>query len=118
MGGVGRTLGAPRGGRSRATARYALPRRRPRGLPGRAALWVLLAGLLAAGLGLAALRVDLIRVRYALADALREEAALRAARAELLVEVRRLRDPARLAALAQRAGLSRPERLIELEERP
>lgn len=80
----------------------------------RPTLFAVLVGLLAAGLTLASLRVDLIRVRYALADALASEAALRTERAELLAEVRRLRDPARLGALAAKAGLARPERVIEL----
>jgi len=80
----------------------------------RRALPAVLVGLLAAGLALAALRVDLIRVRYALADALASEAALRSERAELLAEVRRLRDPSRLGSLARAAGLARPERVIDL----
>jgi hypothetical protein len=75
----------------------------------------LVLGLLLAGLALAALRVDGIRVRYALSTANREEKALEAERAQLLVRVRELRHPERLAAEARRLGLERPERVIALQ---
>ena len=74
----------------------------------------LLAVALVAGLSLAALRVDLIRVRYGLAQALRQEKALLEDRREALARVRELRDPARLARLAAEHGLTRPERIIDL----
>ena len=77
-------------------------------------LAILMTGALLAGFSLAALRIDILRLRYALADAL--------ARQQVLVEEHRvatarleaLRDPAHLAALADERGLSRPQRVIEL----
>jgi hypothetical protein len=74
-----------------------------------------LAGLLLAALALTALRLDLIRARYGLADALSEEQRLLAEERSLTVEVRRLRDPARLAKLARERGFVRPEQVIDLE---
>ena len=75
-------------------------------------LAILLTGALLAGFSLAALRIDILRLRYALADAqqqvLVEEHRVATARLEAL------RDPARLAALADERGLSRPQRVIEL----
>ena len=78
----------------------------------------LLGALLVSALAIAALRVDLIRVRYGLAEALTEEKALLEERRESLARVRSLRDPARLASLANRYGLSRPARIIDLSELP
>jgi len=75
---------------------------------------VVVIGALLAALGLAALRVDGIRQRYALADALREEQALLEEHDQLTAQVRRLRDPARLARLASRMNLVRPEHITEL----
>jgi hypothetical protein len=73
----------------------------------------LLVGGLLAALALAALRVDLIRVRYALGEAMKEEQTLLDERARLIADVRELRDPSRLAELAARMGFERPERVIE-----
>ncbi len=75
-------------------------------------------GALLAALGLAALRNDMIRQRYALAEAIREEKALQVEQRELTVAVRELRDPSRLAAHARRLGLRRPERLLDLPLAP
>lgn len=80
----------------------------------RPALAALLLGLLLAGLILAALRVDALRVRYALNAANNREVALKEERAGLVVRLRELRNPERLAAEARRLGLARPERVIEL----
>ena len=74
----------------------------------------LLALLLALALAIAALRVDLIRVRYGLADALGQERALLEQRREALARLQTLRDPARLANLAEEYGLTRPARIIDL----
>jgi hypothetical protein len=79
---------------------------------------VALIGVLLGALGLAALRVDGIRQRYALAAAMREEKDLLEERARLTAEVRSLRDPARLTRLANRREFERPERIIELERPP
>lgn len=74
----------------------------------------LLAGLIISALAIAALRVDLIRVRYGLADALREEKALLEQRREASARLQALRDPARLAHLAGERELVRPDRIIDL----
>jgi hypothetical protein len=89
---------------------------RPRA--GRGNLWLL--ALVAAGvacaLGLVALRVEILRTRYELAHLADEEAELLEARSALLVEVRELRHPERLARLAARRGFKPPERVIRLGE--
>ena len=61
-----------------------------------------------AALCVVALRVDLIRVRYGLADAVRQERALLEERREALARVRALREPSRLARLAEERGFVRP----------
>lgn len=78
--------------------------------------WVMpaVAGCLLAALAVAALRIDLIRVRYGLADAMREEKALLEERRELLAQLRELRDPARLRRQAAAQGFVRPARIIDL----
>jgi len=78
---------------------------------------VLLIGGLIATLGLTALRVDLIRQRYALAAAMREEKHLLEEQRILTAQVRSLRDPARLAEIAQGLGFERPARVIQLPGR-
>jgi hypothetical protein len=84
--------------------------RRARGLP-----FLLIGGLLA-GLSLAALRIDILRLGYAVADAVAEEKALMEERGALTARVQALRDPARLASLAPASGLARPTRVIELQQ--
>ena len=66
-------------------------------------------------LGVAALRVDLIRVRYGLADAVSQERALLEERRVVLAEVGALREPSRLATLAQERGFVRPDRVRTLD---
>ncbi|HKE10624.1 MAG TPA: hypothetical protein VKE73_03550 [Myxococcota bacterium] len=87
------------------------PRRAPRN---RQAIHAALLGAACALLLLAGLRVQLTELRYRLAEATREEHALDETRRELIVEVRRLRDPKRLAELAARQGFVRPESVIDL----
>ena len=65
-------------------------------------------------LALAALRVDLIRVRYGLSTALAAERGLLEERRTELARVGTLRDPARLGRLAREGGFGPPERVIEL----
>jgi hypothetical protein len=77
---------------------------------------VLLIGCLLATLGLTALRIDLIRQRYALAAAMREEKRLLEEQRTLTAQVRSLRDPARLAVLAAELGFERPAGVIQLPE--
>jgi hypothetical protein len=83
---------------------------RARGLP------VLLIGGLLAGLSLAALRIDILRLGYAVADAVAEEKALMEERGALTARVQALRDASRLASLAPARGLARPTRVIELQQ--
>lgn len=75
---------------------------------------VLLIGGLIATLGLTALRIDLIRQRYALAAAMGEERRLLEEHRTLTAEVRSLRDPARLTVLAREMGFVRPDSVIRL----
>jgi hypothetical protein len=78
----------------------------------------LLAAVVFAALALAALRVDLIRVRYGLGQAMREEKALLEQGRALRARVGSLRDPIRLARLAPRYGLARPTRVLDLPVAP
>ena len=94
-------------GRDLARTRWLEPRRR-RFAP------LAMLGMLLAALSLAALRIDLIRVRYGLAATLKEEKALLEERRTLLARLGTLRDPTRLAQLAARLELARPERVVEL----
>jgi hypothetical protein len=81
---------------------------------GRRLLATLITGALLAAFSLAALRIDILRLRYALADALAQEHALLEEHRAATARLEALRDPARLAALADERGLSRPRRVIEL----
>jgi hypothetical protein len=77
---------------------------------------VVLASALISALGLAVLRIELIRLRYDLAAAMKSEKQLLDERMLRTAEVRRLRDPARLARLAAERGFVRPDRVIDLQE--
>ena len=103
--------GAVLGGRDLARMR---PRERTRQTVLPAAL---LGGLLAALL-LAALRVDLIRIGYGMADAVREEKALLEERRGYTADLRKLRDPVRLTHLAAPLGLKPPECSVDLPSPP
>ena len=93
-------------------------RRRTEAADKRRWLALAIAGFLLAGLTVTALRVDLIRVRYGLADAVREEKALLEEKRQALARRRSLRDPLRLARLAAERGLARPERIVDLPAAP
>lgn len=82
--------------------------------PRRRFMPIALLGVLIASLGLAALRVELIRIRYDLAGAMKTEKQLLDQRRLLTADLRRLRDPARLGRLAAERGFVRPERVTEL----
>lgn len=82
-------------------------RRRTRGAAG------LLMGMLLAGLFLTVLRVDILRLSYALGEALQTQQSLESEFRSLTAEVRTLRDPARLSELASQRGFQRPARIIE-----
>lgn len=91
-------------------ARVALARPRRARAPG---IWLIAA--LIAGLGLAALRIDIFRLRYALADAVATEQALLEEQSVWTARRAALADPARLAKLAAQRGFVRPTQVIELE---
>ncbi|MCR9097546.1 MAG: hypothetical protein NXI30_25290 [bacterium] len=76
----------------------------------------LIAVALVAALGVAALRIDLIRTRYALAANLEQEQTLLEDQRALIVRLRGLRDPSVLAALAQERGYRPAERVIALAD--
>jgi hypothetical protein len=88
------------------------PRRAP--LRGRQ-LAVAVGAAVLVGLAVAALRSDLLRMRYALSEAMQREREFLQERRELVARVRALRDPARLARLARERGFTKPERVYELE---
>jgi hypothetical protein len=97
---------------------WSAPRRRPR----RRMAW---APIVAVGvislLALAALRVSILRTRYALAATLQRETELRARERSAAVAAREQRDPHKLRELAGQLGFARPERVIDLSspaERP
>ena len=75
-----------------------------------------LVGLLLAGLSLAALRIDILRLRYAMADAIATEKSLLEERRVENARATTLSDPGRLAELAEERGFVRPERVIDLRD--
>ena len=92
-----------------------LARSRPESTQGvRRPLSLLLLAALACGLSLAALRIDILRARYALAEAALAEKSLLEERRVWTARVQTLRNPARLSSLAEDRGLEPPERVIEL----
>jgi hypothetical protein len=72
-------------------------------------------GAIAAALLLVTLRVEILRLRYALAEVASQEEALLEAKSRMTVRVRELRDPARLHQLAAERGFGRPDRVLTLE---
>ena len=87
-----------------------------RWLPGirPASLGVVAAGAVCAALLLVALRMDSVRLRYALADAVRAEQELLDEQRSLTVEVRQLRDPRRLEGIGRELGLAPADCTIDL----
>lgn len=69
-----------------------------------------------AALLLVVLRMDSIRLRYALADAVRVEQELLDQQRRLTVQVRHLRDPRRLEALARELGMGPAGCTIDLDD--
>lgn len=82
--------------------------------PGSRPLAALLIGALLAGMGLAALRIDNLRLRYALADAIETEKTLLEHQRVWTARKESLRDPVRLAELARERGFGRPAAVIDL----
>ena len=77
-------------------------------------LALLLTGALLAGFSLVALRIDILRLRYALADALAQQQVLLEEHRVATARLEALRAPARLTSLADARGFSQPRRVIEL----
>lgn len=73
---------------------------------------------LAAGLTLTSLRTDIVRMQYALATAGAQEQELLDQQRRLTVAHRNLLDPSRLGRIAKQRGFARPERVIDLRDRP
>lgn len=94
-------------------SRISLQQRQQRSTPSRPVAGVL-AGLLIAGLGLAALRIDILRLRYALAEAVAEEKSLLEERRVWNARETTLADPARLAKIAEERGFAAPTQQIDL----
>ncbi len=71
----------------------------------------------ACALALAALRIDILRVRYALGEAIREEKALVQQQRQQTATLEARRNPSRLVELAQKRGFAPPEHVIDLRTR-
>jgi hypothetical protein len=71
-------------------------------------------GAVLGALCLVSLRVEILRLRYAVAEAASEEERLLERERQIRVRVRELRDPARLRALAAERGFTPPERVLRL----
>jgi hypothetical protein len=69
-----------------------------------------------AALGVAALRIDLIRVRYAVAAVMEEEEALLEVQRTLIVRRRQLRDPVELAVRARALGFRPSAEVLALPD--
>jgi hypothetical protein len=93
---------------------FGVPRPRARPRLGRSTIVALLVGASIGLLGLAALRISIIRTRYELAATLQHETELRGRERSAAVDVRVARDPQKLRELAARQGFARPERVIDL----
>jgi hypothetical protein len=72
-----------------------------------------LGGVIAA-LAIAHVRVELIQQGYQRVSDVKRHQQLEEEQRNLAAQVRELRDPARLAALAKEMGLARPERVVSL----
>jgi hypothetical protein len=75
----------------------------------------LLGGGIVAALLLVTLRVEILRLRYAVAEVAAEEQTLAERIAQAKFRLRELRDPARLRRLAAERGFVRPERVLQVE---
>jgi len=75
--------------------------------------WLLVTAF-ACAFAIAALRIDILRVRYALGEAIGEEKALQQQLRRQAAELEALRDPSRLAQLARDRGFRRPDRIVDL----
>jgi hypothetical protein len=71
---------------------------------------------LIAALGISALRIDLIRIRYAMASVVERETDLLEEQRKLIVRRRQLRDPIELAVQARARGFRPPHQIVLLRE--
>lgn len=78
------------------------------------ALVPLLVLALVTALGIAALRIDLIRTRYAVAASLDTEKTLMEERRALIARKRQLRDPTVLAVEARKRGFAPPQHVFSI----
>ena len=76
----------------------------------------LLALALISALGISALRIDLIRTRYAMASVMAEEQLLIEAQRNLIIRRRQLRDPVELAVQARARGFQPLSVVLSLPE--
>jgi len=87
----------------------------PRRRGGRnAALVPVIAGIVLCALGLVWLRMDVVRMRYAAAEAVAEEQALLDRKQSVTVDLLRLREPTRLAEHARKLGFATPDHVVPL----
>lgn len=85
-------------------------RRAPRGL------YPLFAVAVVVALGVAAVRIDLLRTRYAVAAAMERENELLEEQRQLIVRRRQLRDPVELAVKARERGFRPPAHVVSLPD--
>jgi hypothetical protein len=76
----------------------------------------LVAAGLAGSLFLATLRMDVLRMRFSVAEHFEEQLRLEQTERDLTVRMRQLRDPAALSERARELGFRRAEQLIYLHE--
>lgn len=88
-------------------------RRTPRGVYPLMAMAVL---VVLAGLAVAAVRIDLIRTRYAVSAAMERENELIEEQRQLIVRRRQLRDPVELAVQARERGFRPPAHVVSLPD--
>jgi hypothetical protein len=74
--------------------------------------------LLLAGFGLAALRTEVLRLRYELAEGVERESKLQIERKDLTVEMRALRHPVALGERALEMGFVRADRIVDVPAHP
>lgn len=77
-----------------------------------------IAATIAVAIAIAALRIDLFRIQYALGEVLEQERSLLEEQRALTVRKRQLRDPAVLERRAHELGFQRPVRLVDLPSSP
>ncbi len=79
-------------------------------------LYPLFAVAVVVGLGVAAVRIDLLRTRYAVAAAMERENELIEEQRQLIVRRRQLRDPVELAMKARERGFRPPAHVVTIPD--